>query len=166
MNLQRSQNMNKLIVILLAFSLFSCEKICSVTSVLCASKNKTPEAIDFTQIDVFPQFKDCDSILNYNNSKTCFETSLHSKISERIQNLKLNTNETITDTILVNFSIQNTGSFICNKIKINDDLNYSLPNLTAEVQKIIHGLAPISPAQKRGIPVTSTYTIPLVIETN
>ncbi|NJB82126.1 hypothetical protein [Wenyingzhuangia aestuarii] len=157
--------MNKLIAILLALSLFSCQKICSVASVLCKGKVEKQEPIDFTQVDQFPQFKDCDAMLNFEESKACFQSTLHAKISERIQNLKFKTDSNLTDTVLIHFSITKEGQFVCNNIKANDSLILALPNLSAEIQEIILGLATVSPAQKRGIPVTSTYTLPLVVNT-
>ncbi|MGY5355401.1 hypothetical protein [Wenyingzhuangia sp. IMCC45467] len=157
--------MNKLIAILLALTLFSCEKICSVTSILCKGSTKKIEFIDFTQIDQFPQFKNCDEILSFEESKTCFEQTIHNQISDRIQQLKLITKENITDTLQIQFTIDKNGHFLCNKIIAKDSLNIKLPDLSLEIQKIIQTLPSINPAQKRGIPVASTYTIPLVINT-
>lgn len=158
--------MKKLFVFFVIISLFSCEKICLVTSAFCKDKIEKPETIDFSQVDAFPCFKNCDSLLNYTENKICFEKTLHQKINNRVQNLKLKSDETLTDTIYLNFSISKEGSFMFKKLETKNFLLYSLPNLNAEIQEIIHGLAPITPAQKRGIPVTTTYTIPLVIQTN
>ncbi|ANW97324.1 hypothetical protein AXE80_13925 [Wenyingzhuangia fucanilytica] len=157
--------MNKLIAIILALTLFSCEKICSVTSALCKGESKKIEAIDFTQIDQFPQFKNCDALLNFEESKTCFEQSIHQEISSRVQHLKFISKENISDTLQINFTIDKNGVFLCNKIIAKDSLKIKIPNLSIEIQKIIQSLPAIHPAQKRGIPVTSTYTIPLVINT-
>lgn len=139
--------------------------MCSVTSVFCKDSTEKPEPINFTQIDEFPKFKDCNNTLNYEESKTCFETTLHKKITERVQNLRLRADQTLTDTITIYFSIDPKGHFNYSKVKASDSLQLALPNLTAEIQEIIHGLAPVSPAQKRGIPVKTTYNIPLVIRT-
>lgn len=157
--------MNKLIAIILTLTLFSCEKICSVTSVLCNGKNKKVEVIDFTQVDQFPQFNNCDEMLTFEESKVCFEQAIHDKISNRIQNLKFSTKKNITDTLQIQFTIDKDGHFLCNKIVAKDSINIKLPDLSTEIQKIIQTLPAINPAQKRGIPVTSTYTIPLVINT-
>ena len=157
--------MNKLIVFILVSTLFSCEKICSVTSIFCKDKTPKTEIIDFSQVDQFPQFKDCDAMLNFKESKACFEASVHSKINERIQLLQLKTEQNITDTLQIQFTIDKTGSFSCNKISTSNSLQLLFPNLSTEIQEIISDLSPINPAQKRGIPVSSTYIFPLVINT-
>ena len=157
--------MNKIILFLFTLSLLSCKKICAVTSVFCEDKIEESEPIDFTQIDEFPKFKNCKDLLNYQENKTCFETTLHTKITKRIQNLRLKAEQTLTDTISIYFSINKEGRFICNEVKTSDSTKLVLPNLTAEIQEIIHGLAPVAPAQKRGIYVTTSYNIPLLIQT-
>ncbi|MGY5352271.1 hypothetical protein ACXGQW_06880 [Wenyingzhuangia sp. IMCC45533] len=157
--------MNKLLVYLLTLSLFSCEKLCSVTSVLCKNKVEQTPPIDFTQIDLFPTFNDCKSKLSYEESNACFRTTLHKKLGEQIGTLKLTTENYVTDTLLINFSISKNGKFKCERIKINSELTAALPYLKDDIEDIVNNLGSISPAQKRGIPVTSMFTIPLVIET-
>lgn len=157
--------MNKLIVTFLTLLLFSCEKICSVTSALCGDKSTTEEVIDFTQVDKFPRFSNCDEMLSHIEGKICFETSIHKIISTQIQHLKLISKDNITDTLQIQFTIDKQGQFLCNKILISDSLNIKFPRLSSEIQKIIMELPNIEPAHKRDIPVTSTYSIPLVINT-
>ncbi len=158
--------MNKFLLCLCIYSLFSCEKICKVTTVFCKENTQQePEKIDFTLIDVFPAFKECNSKLTYSESKTCFETTLHQKISDKIQDLQLSSENPIIDTLLIRFSISKKGKFTCKNIKLTPPLNTSFPYLTEDIQSIVENLTKVSPAQKRGIPVVSTYTIPLVIKT-
>jgi len=146
-------------------TLLSCKKICSVTTILCSDKVEEPVPVDFTQIDEFPKFEDCKEILNFEESKMCFENILHTKLAERVQNLKLEADQTLVDTIIIHFSIDNSGHFLCTKVKASDSIKIALPNLTLEIKEIIHELEPVLPAQKRGIPVNSSYNIPLVIKT-
>lgn len=159
--------MNKLIAIILALTLFSCDKICTVASMLCKGKTEKEkvEVIDFTQVDQFPQFKNCDEMLDFEESKICFEQAVHQNISNSIQKLKLISKQNISDTLHIQFTINKNGDFLCNKIVDQDSLDIKIPGLSSAIQKIIQSLPSIHPAQKRGIPVSSTYTIPLVIKT-
>ncbi|MEN8804960.1 MAG: hypothetical protein ABF278_04985 [Wenyingzhuangia sp.] len=157
--------MNKLIAFFLTLILFSCEKIDTVTSELFGLQNKKDSVIDFTQIDRFPQFDNCNEMLDFEKGKNCFEQTIHHKISKGIQVLKLSTKENITDTIQIQFTIDKHGRFSCNSIETKAVLKTSLPKLSLEIQKMIQSLPTLQPAQKRGIPVSSTYTIPLLIKT-
>ena len=156
--------MYKFIVVILSLCLFSCKKIDAVILTLFNKKPIEQEVVDFSQLDQFPQFSNCNAV-SYQESKACFEKSVYAKINERIQYLKFTTKQDITDTLQVEFTIDKEGYFYVNKISISDSLQFYIPNLSAEIQEIISGLSPIVPAQKRGIPVTSTYKIPLVIKT-
>lgn len=157
--------MNRLFIYILFFSLFSCEKICTLTTSFCKDKVEKQEPIDFTQIDLFPLFKKCESKLSFEESKTCFESTLNKQISTKINNLTFSSENSISDTIYINFSISKKGKFKCENVKVTPELETLLPNLTFEIYQIIKELDSVSPAQKRGIPVKSTYTIPLLIET-
>lgn len=157
--------MKKWFLLLTMLALFSCQKICTVSTYFCKDKTEEKLPIDFTQVDEFPKFKTCETFLDYEKSKLCFETTLHQKIAQRVSNLHLKTEEQITDTITIHFGIDKEGYFSCSKINTNESLKLQLPNLSVEIQEIINGLASVEPAQKRGIPVTSTYHIPLVIKT-
>ncbi|MDO6800897.1 hypothetical protein Q4595_00415 [Wenyingzhuangia sp. 1_MG-2023] len=157
--------MKKLLILFIALSFFSCEKINSVTSAWFLEKTSNEDLIDFSQVDQFPQFKNCDALLNHQKGKICFENTLHQKINDRVQNLKLKSTYIISDTLLIHFTIDKEGCFKCNKIKVSDTLQLYFPDLTKKVQEIIHELDPVNPAQKRGIPVTSTYMIPILIQT-
>ncbi|NIJ43948.1 hypothetical protein FHR24_000387 [Wenyingzhuangia heitensis] len=158
--------MNKLIAILLTLSLFSCQKICSVASILCKGNVEKQDPIDFTQVDQFPQFKDCEALLSFEENKICFEKTMYKKINQRVQNLHFKTDKNIIDTVFIHFSINQKGQFIFNRIKAKDSLLLVFPKLSINIQEIIHELPSIAPAQKRGIPITSTYTLPLVIQSH
>ena len=156
--------MYKFIVVILSLCLFSCKKIDAVILTLFNKKPIEQEVVDFSQLDQFPQFSNCNAV-SYQESKACFEKSVYAKINERIQYLKFTTKQSIIDTLQVEFTIDKQGHFYPNKIEINDSLQSRIPSLSAEIQEIISGLSPVIPAQKRGIPVISVHTIPLIIKT-
>ena len=156
--------MYKLIVIVLSLLLFSCEKFYSVAAVIFNEKPMEQEVIDFSQLDQFPQFPNCETI-SYEESKACFEKSVYTKINNRVQSLQFTLKQNITDTLQVEFTIDKEGYFSANKINISDSLRFYIPSLSVEIREIILGLSPVVPAQKRGIPVKSVHTIPLIIKT-
>lgn len=148
-------------ILLILCSLFSCDKINSYT----ASFLKKKEPVDFSQVDRYPLFKNCDPLLSYQETKACFEQSFHEKVNQRIQNLKFKTELFYADTLLLKFSIDNTGHFKCIEVDISNRSKKNFPSLSSEIQRIIHGFEPVIPAQKRDIPVSTHYTIPVVIKT-
>lgn len=145
--------------------LFSCERINSFTTSL-LKKNKTQtEAIDLSKIDVYPLFKTCDPLLGFEEIKHCFEQTVHEKIKKRVQNLKLTSSELYQDTLLIQFSIENTGHFKYQGLQLSNCTKKYTAKLKAELQKIIHGLEPITPAKKQDVLVTTNYILPIFIKT-
>ena len=122
------------------------------------------EVIDFSHLDKYPQFPNCEGI-SYEESKMCFEESAYTKINDQVQALQFSIKQNIIDTLKVEFTINEKGYFSTNKISISDSLEFYIPNLSTEIKEIILGLPAITPAQKRGIPVKSVHTIPLIIKT-
>lgn len=120
--------------------------------------------LDFSVIDVYPQFKNCD-VLTFDESKFCFENTLHQHLEEQIQNLALTSQEMLRDTLKIKFSVDKKGKFKCNQVKMSDDMMYFFPNLLEDIQHLFLNLPIVEPAQKRAIPVISNFTIPLLIET-
>jgi len=136
-----------------------------VTSLFYKGTTEKKEIINFTQIDQYPLFKNCDTLVNYDAGKLCFEKNIYTILKDRVGSLQLKSDKSITDTLFIKFTIDKEGSFICNEIECKDTTELELPNITVEIKKIIVGLCPVQPAQKRGIPIVSNYTIPLVIKT-
>lgn len=148
-------------MLLVLLTLLSCDRINSFT----ASFFQKKEPVDFSQVDRYPLFKNCDPLLSYQETKDCFELRFHEKINQRIQNLKFKTELFYADTLLLKFSIDNTGHFKCLEVDISNRSKKNFPSLSSEIQRIIHGFEPVIPAQKRDIPVETRYKIPVVLET-
>lgn len=156
--------MNRIFTLLVLLSLFSCKKVDAVLLRFFGEEKIMEEQIDYSSIDFYPLFDGCKAI-SFEESKVCFETILHAKLEERIQGLQLTTEESVTDTISVKLTVNKKGELGCNEVLMNEDLNYFFPYLSSDVIALIKDLPKVIPAQKRGIPVFSSYTIPLVIET-
>lgn len=152
-------------ILLTTATLLSCERIHSFTASLLKKNNAQIDAIDLSKIDVYPLFKTCDPLQNFEEIKECFEQTVHQKIEKRIQNLKLSSSEFYQDTLFIKFSIENTGHFKYQGLQVSDSTKTYYPKLKAELQKIIHGLTPITPAKKQDVLVTTNYTLPLFIKT-
>ncbi|WP_033194528.1 hypothetical protein [Ochrovirga pacifica] len=145
--------------------LFSCEKINSVSAIFTSNTSLARDTINLTEIDQYPQFKECDALLDFEKSKTCFEKHMYQQINTGIQQLQLKTKTNFSDTLLVKFSINTHGAFLCKNIQLKDSTQILFPNLSKDIAQIIQTIPTVLPAQKRGIPVTSSYTIPILIQT-
>ena len=130
-----------------------------VVGILCISCLSKKEPLNTTSIDLYPIFKECDSVATYKNSKDCFEKVTATEIktyingNETYKYLEKNTNYLIYLKVLKN------GDFILDSIQSEEE-NY-LHSLTTDIHKVFKNLHCEQAALKQGIPVDCTFIIPL-----
>jgi hypothetical protein len=72
----------------------------------------------------------------------------------------------VYDTIKVNFEVSREGKLSILQIKMDTLLQKDFPNLEAWLLQSIDSLKPVAPAYKRGIPVKTQFTLPVIVKTN
>jgi hypothetical protein len=144
----------------LLFFITSCDKFSF-------SKNKNTNVldtiVDFSFIDTFPSFKICDSIIDKKNKSNCFRTTIHQKIGEELQKHQLTIKDSIDEVIYVDVIINSDGVFLLDSIQSSENIKVELPELDSLLKTSVENLPKIYPANKRGIPVTTKYRLPIRI---
>ena len=147
--------------LLLIIFFTSCDKF-SFTKTTTAAKLDT--IVDFTSVDTFPSFKECDSIIDKTKKATCFRDTIHQKLREQLQKHSFTVKDSIDETIFVDVLINTKGKVILEKIKSTENLKNQLSNLDSILKVCVGNLPLIYPAIKRGIPVTTQYQLPIRIQ--
>ena len=119
--------------------------------------------VDFTSVDTFPSFSECDSIINKTQKSDCFRTTMHQKIGEVLQKQKLSIRDSIDETVFVDVIINSDGNIIYEGLQSSENIKKELPELDSIIQLSIAKLPKIHSAIKRGIPVTTKYQLPIRI---
>ena len=146
--------------------LASCEYFSSTTSTYKTDNlQQLDTVIDFTKVDVYPIFYDCEDYSEDNNQKECFEASLSKRLSELLNKNKLKVKQRVNDTTHINLFIDNTGKAKVVHINSSETVKKQLPTLDSIIRKSVSGLPTVKPAVKRGIFVNSQYTLALIIKT-
>ncbi len=116
--------------------------------------------IDFHTIDTYPIFPKCTELLSKEEQKQCFYTEITKQIHPLLQkSFKVKT--TINDTIFIQLTIDNKG-----KIQLKDiQKNKYIPQFDSIVKSQLKQLKNIQPATKRGIPITTEFTLPIIVNT-
>lgn len=124
---------------------------------------KTDTVIDFTSVDTYPLFPNCEEIIDSEKYKNCFYSEIYKQINKLLQP-QLFQNIVVKDTILLQLQINKQGKIHLINTK-KEDLNTK-----SEIKKIdsilrveLQKIPPLQPATKRGIPVTTVFTLPLVL---
>lgn len=153
------------LILLLIFIFSSCDRFLTPKKTSEEFLEDELKTITWDEVDTYPLFSNCDENDSKTEQKTCFETTLHKHILEFIQNEEFISNETIFDTLFIHFEITNTSQV--NIIEIEgDSLTFAtFPELQSQLIESIKTLERVAPALKRGVPVNTQFTVPLLVQT-
>ena len=148
-------------LLLMLFFITSCDKFSF-------SKNKNIQdldtIVDFSSVDTFPSFKPCDSIIDKTKKSDCFRTTIHQKIGAELQQHTFVIKDSIDEVILVDLIINSEGIFNLDTIKSSDNIKKEMPQLDSLLRVSVRKLPKIHAANKRGIPVSVKYSLPIRIK--
>jgi hypothetical protein len=124
------------------------------------------KTIDWKEVDRYPSFSNCENTLEKPAQQDCFINTISSQVYKSLNHEGIVATREIYDTIKVNFEVSSTGVLSIIEIKIDTLLQKEFPNLDAWLLQSIDSLNPVAPAYKRGIPVKTQFTLPVIIRTN
>ena len=120
--------------------------------------------IDFNSVDVFPLFPACDSIPSQEKQKICSQIKLSEHIYASLSTQEIISTDILNDTILIKLNIDKSGKVSLSSLMANDYINQQIPNLDSLIDSGIEKLPLLKPAIKRGMPVTTEFTLPIVVK--
>jgi len=124
------------------------------------------ETINWSEVDRYPSFPGCDTIIEKPAQKACFINTVQTQLYETIDQGNLVATRKIYDTLNVNFEISNSGEISILQIKMDTVLQKEFPNLETWLLQSIDSLKLSAPAYKRGVPVKTRFVLPIIVETN
>lgn len=123
------------------------------------------KAIDWENIDQYPTFPQCETFIEKMERKKCFVETLQGHVSRSLSSKNMSSHQDLRDTVLLNFTISNTGEISQLNITVDSLLSQEIPMLRQWLKESIDSLPELSPAQKKGIPVETQFTFPVVVTT-
>ena len=151
------------LIILTAFSVGSCqyfesEKISSETFY-----EQEVEAINWGSVDQYPLFPECEGLSDKSEQLECFTRILSGKLEEAVGSGVPALPDSVQDTIYLYFSVSETGELSLREITSDAEITRRAPKLDSMIKAKISETKLVAPAYKRGIPVKSEFTMPLII---
>lgn len=123
------------------------------------------KTINWTEVDTYPLFPNCDESEPKINQQRCFETTLHNHLKGFIQTQELLSSVMIDDTLLIHLSITKDNEIFITEIS-GDSLTFdTFPELQDQLYESVSSLPKVEPALKRSVPVNTAFVLPLVIKT-
>ncbi|MBW2962247.1 hypothetical protein [Mesonia aestuariivivens] len=118
---------------------------------------------NWNEVEVYPSFKECEHLSEISQKKACFEQEFTRKIYRYLQQKKVILSDSIQEKMMLFVSINSTGKPHLDSLKTSALIEKKLPQLESWLLESIQQLPQIYPARKRGIPVKTSFKLPLVI---
>lgn len=151
---------------LLALWLTSCNWQKSADSITKEIVDAELKTINWNELDQFPLFDSCDETASKTTQQECFQTNLNLHLAMGLQDYEIRSSVPFTDTILLDFKVDNKGILTVLSISNHDAILAENPNFNQIVDSCLRALPKLHPALKRGIPVAAQFRVPLVIQAN
>ncbi|MEJ2583835.1 MAG: hypothetical protein P8Z38_01950 [Robiginitalea sp.] len=152
--------------ILLGLSLVSCEWFASREAKTRELVEQEIRSINWNEVDQFPLFDDCDETAIKPEQQQCFQNTLVMHLSMALQDFEFRSDQALSDTLYVDFLVDNQGSLSILSVEENPLLTAENPEFERIISGTLRSLPRLQPALKRGIPVSARFRIPLVIQTH
>jgi len=117
---------------------------------------------NWEEVESYPAFLECDN-LEKQEIKACFENRLSQEIYLSLQERKVILSDSIQEKMLLFVSISKEGKPSLDSIEVSRLIEKKMPEMQSWLKQSIQQLPKIYPARKRGIPVKTSFKLPLII---
>lgn len=119
--------------------------------------------IDFNEVDRYPLFDDCDEMMDKEAQLECFKTTLISHYTATLREFEFEFVSDMRAMVYVDFLVDHRGEISVLEVERNEDIENQIPEFRSIVTQSLKGLPPLLPALKRGVPVSSKFRIPILL---
>lgn len=132
----------------------------------CGKKTTTKfpveQHINFSKVDTPPIFVNCKDLATAQQHK-CFEETIKNVFNEVFFKTYIKKENTLNKNFTIKLTFHKTGKILINKINYKDIFVNRNIKFEKLVEQAVHKLQIKYPATKQGIPVTTTYKLPVQI---
>lgn len=155
---------NSLFLLLTLFLFNSCQYLEKQVPSEKELLEKEMKAINWKEVDEFPSISDCDSVQDKPQKKQCFFEYLVQLIQQKLSVDTLSVLYPKLDTINVTVTVFPDSTMQFETEIIQDTLDSSAPKIDSIIKARLVDFPKVNPAIKRGIPVTTQFVLPVIIQ--
>lgn len=158
--------MRQLFILLILCSLTSCDFFTSKEEKTSELVNEQLQQIDWSDVDNYPLFANCDETVSKLAQRRCFENELLKHCSKTLTEFDYYIDATTDPKVLVDLLVDQDGHISVITIKKDSTIDTQMPKFDQIITQAIKNIPPLAPALKRGIPVKAKFRIPIVLRKN
>ncbi|WP_236262795.1 energy transducer TonB [Aggregatimonas sangjinii] len=156
--------MRQLFILLTMCSLASCGFFTSKEEKTAELVNEQLQQIDWSDVDNYPLFENCDETVSKLSQRRCFEKELLKHCSKTLMEYDYHLNTETNPKVLVDILVDQDGRISVLAIQKDSVIDVQIPEFDKNVTQAIKNIPPLAPALKRGIPVKAKFRIPIVLK--
>jgi hypothetical protein len=122
------------------------------------------KTFNWNEVDTYPTFSSCDSIMIKEDSKLCFQNTLVESVNRFLENQNLVVAGDVNDTIKLRLIIDKKGELEIDQIDLNPETEYQIPEIDSLLRQSLNEIPKIYPAIKRGQQVTTVFELPVIVQ--
>lgn len=143
--------------------LVSCNDFFSKNKNANANQIISEEAVDYNSIDAYPLLPECKNSIDRTEQKACFYQKLTSRIQKSLTNNLVDVASNIHGDAMVIIKVDSKGKASVSSIILSDDIQETNQKLDIIIRASISQLPTLEPAIKQGIPITTEFLLPIII---
>lgn len=120
--------------------------------------------LDTTKVSMYPSVAECEVITDKNLRKECFFNTMSQLIQQKLSADTIALMYPGIDTINVKVTIFADARLQFEPQFTSDSLGYDYNKIDSIIKARLVGFPKVEPAQKEGVPVTSQFILPVVID--
>lgn len=152
---------SKVLFLFLFLGLISCDTIFLKKQE--TTKKTVLKPIDFNSIDAYPLLPECKELSSRIQQEQCFYTMLSKRIQESINKTPILLDSVSKGIIIVKLQVSELGKITISSIVTPNKIRQNRIKLASLIRASVVNIPKITPATKTGIPVTSEFTLPIVV---
>lgn len=157
--------MKRILPVVLLFALMACDRFETKKITSEEILQEETRELNWHEVDQYPAFKECREIMEENAAKSCFGDKVTNYFYARLEEKQPVVTQALDDTLYLYLKISEKGIPAIDSMEIDSTVVNQLPEIKTWLRESVDSLPKIYPATKRGIPVVTTFKMPIVIKT-
>lgn len=155
--------MKKLSVLSLVLLLGSCRFFDSTVPDEQELLQKRLDEINWSEVSVYPSISECDSLLDKEQKKECFFSSMTKLVQERLNVDTIAMLYPEADTIQVLVTVFPDATLTFDPQFPADSVAYNKMKIDSVLKSRLADFPEVQPAQKEGVPVKTQFILPVIL---